>query len=52
MNLDASPGVSSEMSTGAQLDSVLWIGFGSLVLGLLVAGAAALAISAGVRRAA
>jgi hypothetical protein len=50
MNLDASPGVASEMSIGAELDSVLWIGIGMLVVGGLFAAAAALAITAGVRR--
>jgi len=50
MNADASRGVSSDMSIGAELDSVLWIGIGLLLVGGLVAAAAALAISAGVRR--
>jgi hypothetical protein len=50
MNLDASRGVSSELSIGAELDSVLWIGIGLLVFGTLIAAGAALAISAGVHR--
>jgi hypothetical protein len=50
MNSDASRGVASDMSIGAELDTVLWIGIGSLVLGLLFAAASALAITAGVRR--
>jgi hypothetical protein len=50
MNEDASRGVSSELSIGAELDSVLWIGIVALVVGALLAAAAALAITAGVRR--
>ncbi len=50
MNEDASRGVSSELSIGAQLDSVVWIGIGLLAFGALFAAAAALAITAGVRR--
>ena len=50
MNQDASRGVSAEMSIGAELDSVLWIGIGLLALGGLLAAGAALAITAGVRR--
>ncbi len=50
MNVDGGRGVASEMSIGAELDSVLWIGVGLLVAGLLFAVAAALAITAGVRR--
>ena len=50
MNEDASRGVSSELSIGAELDSVLWIGVGLLVFGGLLAAAAALAITAGARR--
>jgi hypothetical protein len=50
MNEDASRGVSSELSIGAELDSVLWIGIGALVLGAILAALAALAITAGVRR--
>ena len=50
MNADASRGVSSELSIGAELDSVLWIGIGLLVAGALLAAGAALAITAGVRR--
>ena len=50
MNEDGSRGVSSELSIGAELDSVLWIGIGALVLGAILAALAALAITAGVRR--
>jgi hypothetical protein len=50
MNTDASRGVSSDMSIGAELDPVLWIGIGLLVVGLLFVAAAALAITAGARR--
>ena len=50
MNDDASRGVSSDMSIGAELDSVLWIGLGLLGLGVLFAAATALAITGAVRR--
>jgi hypothetical protein len=50
MNEDASRGVASDMSIGAELDTVLWIGIGMLVFGVLFAALAALAITAGARR--
>jgi hypothetical protein len=50
MNEDASRGVSSDMSIGAELDSVLWIGLGLLGVGVLLAAGTALAITAAVRR--
>jgi hypothetical protein len=50
MNEDASRGVASDMSIGAELDTVLWIGIGMLVFGGLLAALAALAITAGARR--
>ena len=50
MNDDAARGVSAELSIGAELDSILWIGIGLLVAGGLLAAAAALAITAGARR--
>jgi hypothetical protein len=50
MNADGRRGVSSEMSIGAELDSAVWIGIGLLAAGALLAGGAALAITAGVRR--
>ena len=50
MNSDASRGVSSDMSIGAELDSALWIGLGLLAVGALLAAGAALAITLGVRR--
>ena len=41
MNADGARGVSSDMSIGAELDTILWIGIGVLVAGgLLAAGAA------------
>jgi hypothetical protein len=50
MNSDASRGVSSDMSIGAELDTVLWIGIGLIALGALFAAGAALAITGGARR--
>ncbi|HJR94019.1 MAG TPA: DUF4389 domain-containing protein [Gaiellaceae bacterium] len=50
MNEDASRNITADMSIGAELDSVLWIGIGLLVMGALLAGGAALAITAGARR--
>ena len=50
MNDDASRAISADMSIGAELDSVLWIGIGLLVAGALLAACAALAITAGARR--
>ena len=50
MNTDASRGVASDLSIGAELDSVLWIGIGLLGLGVLFAAGSALAITAAVRR--
>jgi hypothetical protein len=50
MNEDASRGVSSDLSIGAELDAVLWIGIVMLVVGALFAAACALAITGAVRR--
>jgi len=50
MNADARRGVAVELSVGAELDSVIWIGVGLLVAGALLAAGAALAITAGVQR--
>jgi hypothetical protein len=50
MNVDAARGVSADMSIGAELDSVLWIGLGLLAVGGLLAAGAALAITAGAHR--
>ena len=50
MSEDASRGVSSELAIGAELDSVLWIGVALIAVGALLALAAALAITAGIRR--
>jgi len=50
MNADASRGVAAELSIGGELDQVIWIGVGLLIGGALLAAAAALAITAGIRR--
>ena len=50
MNEDASRGVSAELSIGAELDSILWIGIGLLIAGALFAAGCALAITAATRR--
>ena len=50
MNADASRGVTSDMSIGAELDSALWIGLGLLGLGALFAAGTALAVTGAVRR--
>ena len=50
MNADATRGVSADMSIGAELDAVLWIGIGMLAAGALLAAVAAIAVTAGVRR--
>ncbi|MGZ8783686.1 MAG: DUF4389 domain-containing protein [Gaiellaceae bacterium] len=50
MNEDPSRGVSAELSIGAELDSILWIGIGLLVAGALFAAGCALAITAAARR--
>ena len=50
MNADGSRGVAAELSIGGELDPLIWIGVGLLVGGGLLAAAAALAITAGVRR--
>ena len=50
MNADGSRGVAADLSIGGELDPVIWIGIGLLVGGALLAAAAALAITAGVRR--
>jgi hypothetical protein len=49
MNEDASRGVSSELSIGAELDSILWIGIGLLLAGALFAAVAALTVTAASR---
>jgi hypothetical protein len=49
MNEDGSRGVSSELSIGAELDSVLWIGIALLAVGAVLAALAALAITGGIR---
>jgi len=50
MNRDAARGVTADMSIGAELDSVLWIGVALLGIGALAAAGAAIAVTAGVRR--
>ena len=50
LGADATRGVTSDMSIGAELDSVLWIGLGLLGIGALLAAGTALAITAAVRR--
>ena len=50
MNNDSTRGVSADMSIGAELDSVLWIGIGLLGAGALLAACSALAITGGARR--
>src|SRR5215217_441031 len=49
MNEDGSRRVSAELSIGAELDSILWIGLGLLVAGALFAAGCALAITAATR---
>jgi hypothetical protein len=49
MNEDASRGVSAELSIGAELDSILWIGIGLLLAGALFAAGCAFAITAATR---
>jgi len=49
MNIDTTRGVTSELSIGAELDPVIWIGIGLLAAGALFAGGAALAITAAAR---
>ena len=50
MNADGSRGVGTELSIGAELDPLFLIGIALLGIGALVAAAAALAITFGVRR--
>ena len=50
MSADGTRGVAAELSIGAELDSVIWIGIGLLVAAGLLAAGAALAITAGARR--
>jgi hypothetical protein len=49
MNEDASRGVAADLSIGAELEAVLWIGIGLLAIGVLAAAGAAFAITAALR---
>ena len=49
MNADGSRGVAADLSIGAELDPLIWIGIGLLVGGGLLAAVAAVAITAGIR---
>jgi hypothetical protein len=49
-NADATRGVAAELSIGAELDPVVWVGIGLLFAGGLLAAGSALAITAGIRR--
>jgi hypothetical protein len=50
MNADGSQGLAADLSIGAELDPLIWVGVGLLLAGGLLAAAAALAITAGIRR--
>jgi len=49
MNEDGSRGVAAELSIGAELDSILWVGIGMFFAGALFAAGSALAITAASR---
>ena len=50
MNTDGSRGVAADLSIGAELDPLPWIGVALLAGGALLAAGAAVAITAGIRR--
>jgi hypothetical protein len=50
MNEDATRGVAAELSVGAELDSVIWIGVGLLLAGGLFAALAAVLVTSGAHR--
>jgi hypothetical protein len=50
MNADGSPGVETDVSVGAKVDLVLWLGIGLLVLGGLLAIGGAVLLIAALRR--
>jgi Domain of unknown function (DUF4389) len=51
MNADGSRGVTSDLSIGAELDELIWIGIGLLAAGLLLGAASAGVIYAGIPKA-
>ena len=51
MNADGSAGVQADLAIGAEIDPLLWIGIGTLVVGLLVLALGALGIALGASRA-
>ena len=50
MNADASPGVSADVTAGAKVAWLLWIGIGIAVVGILLLAAAGLMLVRGVGR--
>ena len=50
MNPDGSAGVTTDLRIGAELDLLIWIAIGFVVVGLLIGGGAAALIYVGVRR--
>lgn len=50
MNADATRGVAAELSIGAELDQVIWVGIGLLIADALLGAGAAFPITAGVHR--
>jgi hypothetical protein len=52
MNADGSAGVQSELSIGAELDPLFWVGIGMLAAGLVILALGAVAIALGASRAA
>ena len=50
MNADGSPGVATDASVGAKIDSLLWIGIGLLVVGAVAGVAGGALVSTGAKR--